>query len=1276
MLGRSRTRIPVTFGLMWLVACLPAISSATTPRLWYQAKSRAIELTIATDEIGVRASDLGANSAAAERLGRILPSITLPTEPSSGLARLKLGAPAAGGDEVLRLVGALNDGSRHWVFSPVLRLGNARVVLTGEVLFRLHIDLEQSVLARMLSDVGLFEVRGPLAKYGVITAKLFDDSDPLAVLGASRRLAELPSVEFAHPNFVGALIESVLPNDTYFGSQWQFHNTGQTGGVSGADIQASDAWDVTTGSSSVTVAIVDAGVDITHPEFAGRLVTGYDATDGSNNSQPNAAESHGTACAGLALAAGNNGSGVAGVAWTAKLMPVRVSSNGITTDTQLADGILTAAFRGASVVSCSWEGGTPSPTLEFAINSALKNGRAGKGCVVVFASGDAGGGVGYPARLPGVISVGATNASDVRWSYSNFGPELTMVAPSGNHLTGAGLWTTDNRGSAGANPGSASLGDAAGDYTNQFDGTSAACPLVAGAAALALSVNGDLTASQVQATLTASATDLGAPGRDDQYGAGRLNVRAALGLLTSSVAVSGTLDANTVWHRGNVYKVLSDVFVPAGITLTIDAGTVINFEPGRLLSVGGMLVSEGTVADPVVFTSYRDDSYGGDTNLDGASTGGAGDWQGVVLSGGNYTLQHCLLRYGGTYTLFNNAYGALVANGGFTGTIANNVVYAAYSGSAGILVSSSCTVSGNTVTGVPSLSYGVRCTDDLSCVVNGNVITNAATGITVSASSSALIVPSIQQNLLRACNVSIAASGGPGTNFVPLIKNNDIDTCGTGIMLSYGNPNTNVTDNAVRNASAAAILLSHGNAWVQRNICAQSLGWAGTGSGIRIEGGQSFSVTDNLVNAFHADVYVGPSGSEVGSVDCRRNHILNAGSRGVWRDASPSMNAASLTVVGNDLYGSADYDLYLSPSADGPTTTVDATGNWWGTTDPSRIASKVFDRSDNGASALANVSGSLSAPITADDPSLGVAPTSISTFAFTNGGTDASLLVSNTGIRTLNFQIDEAAGGQPNGATQATRSSFVGTDLPWVSEGPVSGSIVGATSQHISVHFDGTAVQDGSYSGSLVLSSNDPSSPLFAVPISLTVAHVRVDAPQPGQSFQPGQNFSVRWATAPSQPASTIDLALSTDGGHTYGNLVTGLVDAGEATLVVPLAVSDSCRIRVTGHYPDSSTHSGYSAGFFAITGVVFVSTPIVQAQAIDYPSGEAGEGVNTALGTVTRRFEITTLRGPGEDIPLVASYTSNSNRSGLLGPKWVWTLGQALDLAPDSSATAVLNDW
>src|ERR1044072_1104919 len=91
MLGRSRTRIPVTFGLMWLVACLPAISSATTPRLWYQAKSRAIELTIATDEIGVRASDLGANSAAAERLGRILPSITLPTEPSSGLARLKLG---------------------------------------------------------------------------------------------------------------------------------------------------------------------------------------------------------------------------------------------------------------------------------------------------------------------------------------------------------------------------------------------------------------------------------------------------------------------------------------------------------------------------------------------------------------------------------------------------------------------------------------------------------------------------------------------------------------------------------------------------------------------------------------------------------------------------------------------------------------------------------------------------------------------------------------------------------------------------------------------------------------------------------------------------------------------------------------------------------------------------------------------------------------------------------------------------------------------------------
>ncbi len=246
-----------------------------------------------------------------------------------------------------------------------------------------------------------------------------------------------------------ATANDVTPNDTYWAKEWGL-----------TKVHAPHAWSTSTGSSAITVAVVDTGLAAGLPEFAGRTLTGYNAFTGTTNTADD--NGHGTYAAGIALATGNNATGVAGMCWSCRVLPVKVLDSSAQGDyATIAKGITWAADHGARVISLSLGGTTSSATLDNAVSYAVN-----EGIVVVVAAGNSGCTCQtWPAASPGALSVAATDATDTLYSYSNRGSWVDVAAPGTNYTTGAD-----------------------GNYYS-FGGTSSATPVVAGLAALALSQN-------------------------------------------------------------------------------------------------------------------------------------------------------------------------------------------------------------------------------------------------------------------------------------------------------------------------------------------------------------------------------------------------------------------------------------------------------------------------------------------------------------------------------------------------------------------------------------------------------------------------------------------------------------------------------------------------------------------------------------------------------------------------------------------------------------------
>lgn len=388
----------------------------------------------------------------------------------------------------------------------------------------------------------------------------------LNAMEAANRFHESGQFQHAEPALMMDNIKQDVPNDPHYVSQWGLNNTGLYGGTAGIDVNAEDAWNLTKGSRDVIVAVLDQGVEMDHPDLAPNVFgNGFDTGSGSSPSQ--VLGEHGTACAGIIGAVQGNNIGVSGIAPSAKLMSV---SNSLfltpTIQQELADGINWAWQNGADIISNSWgHNSLASSLIDDAIDDALANGRDGLGTVIVFASGNNNGAVIYPANSNAdIITVGAMSECGERKSLvscdgentwgSNFGSTLDVVAP------GVLVPTTDLQGTNGYNPflalhnGTHVATDfPEQEYTVWFNGTSSATPMVAGVAALVLSVNKCLTHNQVEDIIEQSAQKVGgyayamSPGRPNgtwfnQMGYGLVDAYAAVllaqGLLASTPAVN------------------------------------------------------------------------------------------------------------------------------------------------------------------------------------------------------------------------------------------------------------------------------------------------------------------------------------------------------------------------------------------------------------------------------------------------------------------------------------------------------------------------------------------------------------------------------------------------------------------------------------------------------------------------------------------------------------------------------------------------------------------
>ena len=327
--------------------------------------------------------------------------------------------------------------------------------------------------------------------------------------------------EYAEPEWVFQVPRLAAVNDPLFEKQWALKK-----------MNVSNAWKISKGSPNIKVAIIDEGVDIRHPDLKSKIVTPYDAVGDDNNQNPNSWDGHGTACAGIAAADTNNKEGVAGVASKCKILPVRIAQGRkeargwITNSTIIARGIKKAVERGADVLSNSWGGGPYSTAIRKELKKAIEDGRNGKGCVVISATGNSDRkNIIYPAKYPESLACGASNQWDKRksktsldgetWWGSNYGKELDFLAP------GVKIHTTDNRGSGGYNK--------SGNYINTFNGTSSATPNAAGVAALILSIDPHLRHWEVADILRLTAKNLGNDGGwDEQTGWGRVDAFKAL----------------------------------------------------------------------------------------------------------------------------------------------------------------------------------------------------------------------------------------------------------------------------------------------------------------------------------------------------------------------------------------------------------------------------------------------------------------------------------------------------------------------------------------------------------------------------------------------------------------------------------------------------------------------------------------------------------------------------------------------------------------------------
>lgn len=497
-----------------------------------------------------------------------------------------------------RLKFALGSGFCFWLarFFFVFAISIAQAkdhprYVPGRILVKPRAGIAESTLDAKLNARGAVS-RGKLQHLNVRVVNV-SEQNAEAVLAALRHD---PDIEFAERDYFAEA--AFVPNDPYVGDQWHL-----------AKVQAFQAWQGTTGSSNVVVAVLDSGVNMSQPDLAGRLLPGYDFVNGTGTVTDD--YGHGTAVTGTIAADGNNGIGVAGVAYGCSVLPVKVmDSDGFAAYSAIVTGIGYAVDNGARVINMSIAGTLPSQALQDAINYAWSN-----NVVVVAAAGNSATNTPmYPAACDHVLSVSATAQDDSLAYFSSYGTYVKISAP------GTAIFTTER--------------DLKYPYGGGWQGTSFATPIVAATAALVISANPTLSNDQVVSLLEQSADDLGAPGYDPYFGYGRVNAFRAVTMASQAPG------AVTPVPQGTTAVVLSSPTPNSQVTF----GSSVSLQAiASASTAGGSITNLSFVVNGVTVATGA--GYDVAFNWAPAATGGysivavATDDQGITATSSAATIQ-------------------------------------------------------------------------------------------------------------------------------------------------------------------------------------------------------------------------------------------------------------------------------------------------------------------------------------------------------------------------------------------------------------------------------------------------------------------------------------------------------------------------------------------------------------------------------------------------------------------------------------------------------------
>jgi subtilisin family serine protease len=538
----------------------------------------------------------------------------------------------------------------------------SRVYLTDQITVQFAPAVTAEAIAQITASIGLQQVK-PIE--GVPNTFVFATTasaqeNPLKI---ANRLMQRSEVLTAEPNIVVQTQPHYRPRDPIYPKQWHLNHNGGNNLAPNSHVSAEQAWDLTRGIRSITIAIMDDSVDLTHPDFQGigKIVAPRDFKENDFLPLPgDPDDNHGTACAGVATAE-ENGVGAIGVAPGCALMPIRTT--GFLDDQTIEDLFGWAVAKGASVISCSWGPAAVYFPLSLrqraALTQAATTGRNGKGCVIVFAAGNANrptnGTVnesGWPNNAlsgptswlggftvhPDVITVSASTSLNRKAAYSNWGAEVSVCAPSNNAPPGVGLQATGFVFTppqvTGALPGLGivtsdrvgAAGYSADNIAIDFGGTSSACPLVAGVAALVLSANPDLTAAEVKQLLQQTADKIVDPnpdpqfgfrkgtyeagGRSDWFGYGKVNAAKAVQAAVQRQAVNAIAPSRQIQQENSTGIAIPDNN-PQGAISTIqitDAGTVRSIQVSVAIDhsfLGDLQISLTSPANQTVLLQSR-----------------------------------------------------------------------------------------------------------------------------------------------------------------------------------------------------------------------------------------------------------------------------------------------------------------------------------------------------------------------------------------------------------------------------------------------------------------------------------------------------------------------------------------------------------------------------------------------------------------------------------------------------------------------------------------------